>query len=194
MEPKNYIFEVQQQSKFLFINRRLIRLIFLTKLLKYFQHLFIECGERRDLYHSRPLFNIFVLCPGLLGFSIQRCTYQTCHSRMRGRFVSAMSLYGKVRGINLRAQVFFSWLILANPISQKAKMSCSFIRILKVHIIWELELKMIMSVCVGRTRVYHTSLQLHRDHSFYHCISNANPERPLQGWGGWCTSQITPFQ
>lgn len=106
LEPKNYIFEVQQQSKFLFINRRLIRLIFLTKLLKYFQHLFIECGERRDLYHSRCLFNIFVLCPGLLGFSIQWCTYQTCHTRMRGRFVSAMSLYGKVRGINLRAQVF----------------------------------------------------------------------------------------
>lgn len=76
-------------------------------------------------------------------------------------------------------------------------MSCSFICIPKVHIVWGapgLEQKMIMSVCVGRTTVYHVSLQLHRDHSFYHCISNANPERPLQGWGGWCISRITPFQ
>lgn len=105
----------------MFINRRLIRLIFLTKLLKYFQHLFIECGERRDLYHSRPLFNIFVLCPGLLGFSIQQCTYQTCHSRMRGRFVSAMSLYGKVRGINLRAQVFSPGLYLQILLAKKPK-------------------------------------------------------------------------
>lgn len=102
----NYIFKVQRQSKFLFITRRPVRLIFLTKLLKYFQHLFIECGQRRDFYRSRPLFNIFVLCPGLVHLCIQQCTYQTCHSRMRGCFVSAMFLYGKVRGINLRAQVF----------------------------------------------------------------------------------------
>lgn len=106
----NYIFKVQRQSKFLFITRRPVRLIFLTKLLKYFQHLFIECGQRRDFYRSRPLFNIFVLCPGLVHLCIKQCTYQTCHSRMRGCFVSAMFLYGKVRGINIRAQVFSSGL------------------------------------------------------------------------------------
>lgn len=50
-----------------------------------------------------------------------------------------------------------------------------------------------MSVCLGRIAAYHINLQLHRDNLFHHFVSNAYPERPLQGWGGWCTSRITPF-